>query len=116
MTDNTSLEYVTRFIRDAIVSGCKYDLGDLADIRCECADIIKNDKEKELLENINDLLFEMRTKLLTDTIYHVNYILRMTLYFNNNNKNKYENVEFLAENYQTFVVFPDKPALLFVRK
>lgn len=73
-----SLNYVIDFIKDVLFKNFVYNIEDLYDIRVECGTIIKDGDQIYLLDKI--------TELLNDhcNINEVNYILSMTLYYNNN--------------------------------
>lgn len=94
------MEDSVKFFEDVIVND---DLGYnnleyLFGLRCDCSGM-KEEDEKELLNKINDILAVNQHKDLTDTIGNVNYMLRMSLYYDR--RNKYEIVIFSVNDYKT---------------
>src|ERR1700730_7469623 len=94
------LNSVLNYIKDVIKSKSEFIISfdHLFDTRVECQTIIENNEEQILLNNINDILFDNRNKDLITAVIDVNYILRMSLYFDK--KNKFEEVVFLVSDYQ----------------
>lgn len=109
--EENSLGYVTKFFEDVIVDNIGYNIEKLFDIRVNCGDIIENNKEKDLLNNINDILFNNRHRDLRDSVFNLNYILGMTLYYDG--RNKLEKVIFSTDNYQRLEPIPNKYTIVF---
>ncbi len=97
MAEDNALQSFTKFINEVIVDNVKYNLEDLFGFRVDRRDYFKNDGERKLLNNINDLLFNNRHQNLERAVEDVNYILSMTMYFDD--ENKYERVKFLIGDY-----------------
>ena len=101
------MEDSIKFFEDVIVND---DLGYnnieyLFGLRCDCGTIIKEDREQELLNKINDILSTNQQKDLTNIIGVVNYMLTMSLYYDR--RNKFQPVIFSVDDYKTPAGKPD---------
>lgn len=84
-----SLNCVIDFIKDVLFNNLNYDIEDLFFIRVRCDTIIEDGDQDYLLNQITQLLNES----LTNNIKEINYILSMSLYYNNILSKRYFRME-----------------------
>lgn len=94
------MEDSVKFFEDVIIND---DLGynnieHLFGLRVDCGSIIKEDREQELLNRIDDILATNQHKDLNNIIDIVNYMLDMSLYYDR--RNKYERILFSSDDYR----------------
>jgi hypothetical protein len=92
------MEDSLKFFEDVVVNDIGYNIEDLYDLRVDCGSIIKEDREQELLNKVNDILAINQHKDLDNIIDNVNYMLSMSLYYDR--RNKYHKVVFSPDEYR----------------
>jgi hypothetical protein len=104
-----ALKYVTNYFENYI-NGDEDIFENFDGVRKMCSEIVNDRQEKELLNNINDILFNNRHENLTNIVNGVNRLLFNTLYSIENHKYK---VTFKVRDYQKIEPLSDKHVIIF---